>query len=90
MKTYLYFSCTTLLSSNEEMNDIMKIVKSLEEFGLLVKGLSDTIQNEANELKDGFLSILLAAWDSSLLGNLLIGKDTIRASDDKIKVGQDF
>ena len=90
MKTCLYFSCTTLLSSNEEMYDIMKIVKSLEEFGLLVKGLSDTIQNEANELKDGFLSIILAAWGSSLLGNLLIGKDTIRASDDKIKVGQDF
>ena len=38
----------------------MKIVKSLEELGLLIKGLRDTIQNEAKEQKDGFLSILLA------------------------------
>ena len=42
------------------MNDIIKIVKSLEELGLLIKGLRDTIQNEAKEQKDGFLSILLA------------------------------
>ena len=40
---------TTLIISNEEMNDIMKIVKSLEEFGLLIKGISETIKNEAKE-----------------------------------------
>ena len=38
---------TTLIISNEEMNDIMKIVKTLEEFGLLIKGVSETIKNEA-------------------------------------------
>ena len=38
---------TTLIFSNEEMNDIMKIVKSLEESGLLIKGVSKTIKNEA-------------------------------------------
>ena len=38
---------TTLIISNEEMNDIMKIITSLEEFGLLIKGLSETIKNEA-------------------------------------------
>ena len=38
---------TTLILSNEEMNDIMKIVKSLEESGLLIKGVSKTIKNEA-------------------------------------------
>ena len=38
---------TTLIISNEEMNDIIKIVKSLEESGLLIKGVSETIQNEA-------------------------------------------
>ena len=41
------FGDTTLIISNEEMNDIMKIITSLEEFGLLIKGLSETIKNEA-------------------------------------------
>ena len=42
---------TTLIISNKEMNDIMKIVKSLEEFGLLIKGISETIKNEAKKQK---------------------------------------
>ena len=46
---------TTLITSNEEMNDIMKIVQSLEESGLLIKGVSETIQNEASEQKGGIL-----------------------------------
>ena len=50
---------TTLVTSNEEMNDIMKIVKSLEESGLLIKGVSETIKNEAKEQKGGFISMLL-------------------------------
>ena len=41
------------------MEDIMRIVKSLEESGLLVKGISETIKNEAKEQKGGFLPILL-------------------------------
>ena len=44
---------TTLIISNEEMNHIMKIIKSLEESGLLIKGVSETIKNETNE-KEGF------------------------------------
>ena len=40
---------TSLIISNEEMNDIMKIVTSLEESGLLTKGVSETIKNEAKE-----------------------------------------
>ena len=50
---------TTLITSNEEMNDIMKIVKSLEESGLLIKDVSETIKNEAKEQKGEFLSMLL-------------------------------
>ena len=50
---------TTLIISNEEMNDIIKIIKSLEESGLLIKGVSQTIKNEVNEQKGGFLSMLL-------------------------------
>ena len=48
---------TTLLISNEEMNDTMKILKSLEETGLLMKGISETTENETKAQKDGFLSI---------------------------------
>ena len=66
---------TTLLFSNEDLNDIMKIVKSLEESGLLIiKSVSKTIQNEAKEQKDGFLGMLLGALGASSLGNLLTGK----------------
>ena len=50
---------TTLIISNEEMNDIMKIVKTLEGSGLLIKGASQTIKNEAKEQRRGFLVMLL-------------------------------
>ena len=46
---------TTLIISNEEINDIMKIVKSLEEYGLLMKGVIKTIKNERKQQKRGFL-----------------------------------
>ena len=46
-------------TSNEELEDIIKIVKSLEDSGLLLKGVSETIQNEAIEQKGGFVSMLL-------------------------------
>ena len=65
---------TTLIISNDEMEDIMKIVKSLEDFGLLLKGVSKTIQNEAKEQKGGFFSMLLGTIGASLLGNILAGK----------------
>ena len=48
-----------LIISKEEMNDIMKIIKSLEESGFLIKGINKTIKNEVKEQKGGFLSILL-------------------------------
>ena len=81
---------TTLIISNEEMNDIMKIVKSLEDSGLLIKGVSQTIKNEAKEQKGGFLSMLLETLGASLLGNPLTGKGTIRAGKGTIRAGQDF
>ena len=61
------------------MKDIMKIVKSLEDSGLLLKGVSETIQNEVKEQKGGFLSMLLGTLVASLLGNMLTGKGSIRA-----------
>ena len=64
-------SGTTTLISNEELNYIMKIVNSHEEPGLLTKGVSETIKNEAKEQKRVFLEMLLGFLDASLLGNLL-------------------
>ena len=78
----------TLITSNEEMNDIMKIVKSLEASGLLIKGVSKTIKNEAKEQKGRFLSMLLGTLGASLLGHLLTGKGTIRASEGTIRAGE--
>ena len=76
--------------SNEEMNDIMKMIKSLEESGLLIKGVSETIKNEAKEQKGGFLGILLGTLGASSLGNLLAGKSTIRFSEGTNRAGQGF
>ena len=63
---------TTLIISNDEMDDILKILKYLEDSGLLLKGFSETIQNEAKEQKGGFLSMLLGTLGASLHGDLLI------------------
>ena len=65
---------TTLIISNNEIEDIIKIVKSLEDSGLLLKGVTETVQNEVKEQKGGFLSMLLGTLGASLLGNLLTGK----------------
>ena len=70
---------TTLIISNEEMNDIMKIVQALEDSNILLKGVTKTIKNETKEQKGGFLSMLLSTLGASLLGNLLVGKGIVRA-----------
>ena len=73
---------TTLIILNEEVNDIIKIVKSLEESGFLIKGVSETIKNEAKKQKGRFLSMLLGTLGASLLGNQLTGKGAIRTGQD--------
>ena len=62
---------TTLIISNDEMNDILKIVKSLEDSEVLLKDVSETIQNEAKEQRGGFLSMLLGTLGASLLGDIM-------------------
>ena len=62
---------TRLIISNHEINDIIKIVKSLEDSGLLLKAVTETVPNEVKEQKVGFLSMLLGTLSASLLGNLL-------------------
>ena len=69
------------------MEDIIKIVKSLEDSGLLLKGVSETIQNEANEQRGGFLSMLLGTLGASLLGNILTGKGINRAGEGIVRAG---
>ena len=70
---------TTLIISNEEMNDIMKIIQVLEDSNILLKGVTKTIKNETKEQKGGFLSMLLGTLGASLLGNLLARKGIVRA-----------
>ena len=45
---------TTLIISNEEMRDIMKIVQALEDSNSLLKGVTNTIKNETKEQKEDF------------------------------------
>ena len=78
----------TLIVSNKKMRETMKIIKYLEESGILIKGITKTIKNE--EQKGGFISMLLGTLGSSLLGNLLTGKGTIRADEGNVRAGQDF
>ena len=70
------------------MEYIIKIVKFLEDSGLLLKGVSETIQNEAKEQKGGFLSMLLGTLGASLLGNILAGKGMNRAGEGFLGAGQ--
>ena len=72
------------------MNDIMKLVKSFGESGLLIKGVSETIKNEAKEQKGGFIGMLLSTLGASLLGNLLTGKGTIKSGEGIITAAQSF
>ena len=73
------------------MDDILKIVKSLEEFGVLLKGVTETIQNEAKQQRGGFLSMLLGTLGASLLGDILSKglsvKGVIRAGEGTIRAG---
>ena len=70
---------TTLIISNEAMNDIMKIVQVLEDSNILLKGVTKTIEDETKEQKGGFLNMLSGTLGASLLGNLLSGKGIARA-----------
>ena len=84
----------TLIISNEEMNDIMKIVQAIEDSNILLKGVTNTNKNETKEQKGGFLSMLLGTLRASLLGNLLSGKGIVRSGSKnnkgKVIVRADF
>ena len=86
-KKILGCGTTNLIISNEEMNDIMKIVQALEDSDILLKGVTKTIKNGTKEQKGGFLSMLLGTLEASLLGNLLTGKGFVRAGEGTIRAG---
>ena len=69
------------------MEDILKIVKSLEDSGILLKGVSETIKNEAKVQTRGFLSMLLSTLGAGLLGDMLFGKGVRRAGEGTARVG---
>ena len=69
------------------MEDILKIVKSLEDSGLLLEGVSETIKNEAKEQKVVFFGMLLGTSGASLLGNMLADKGVMRAGEGTVRVG---
>ena len=68
----------TLIISNDKIN-MIEIVKFLQEFGLLLKGVNETIKNEAKEQKVSFLFMLLGTLGASFLGTILAGKVMNRA-----------
>ena len=77
-----------LIIEQEDMNDIMKIIEALENSGILLKGVTKTIENETKEQRGGFLGMLLATLGASLFGNLLTGgKGIMRAGDGIVHAG---
>ena len=73
-----------LVIEQEDMNDIMKIIEALENSGILLIGVTKTIENETKEQRGGFLSMLLGTLGASLLGNLLSGKGMMRVGEGNV------
>ena len=80
-------SSTALTISKDEIKDIIRVVKSLEKSGLLLKGVSKTIQNEDKEQRGGFLNMLLDTLGASLFGDILTGREIKRAGEGIVTAG---
>ena len=82
---------TTLIISNDDMQDLLKIVKSLEDSGILLNGITETVKNEVKEQKVSFLSMLLCTLGASLLDDLLrknlSGRGVVKAGEGTIRTG---
>ena len=86
-KKILGSGTTTLIILSDEIEDITKIVKSFEDSGLLLKGVSEAIQDEVKEQKGWFLSMLLGTLRASLLGNMFAGKGINRGGEGFLRAG---
>ena len=88
-KKKFHSSGVKLIIEKEDMNDIMKIIEVLENSGILLKGVTKTIENETKEQRGGFLSMLLGTLGASLLGNLLTGgKGIVCAGKGIVRAGE--
>ena len=77
-----------LVIEQEDMNDIIKIIEALENSGILLKGVTKTIENETKEQRGGFLSMLIGTLGASFLGNILSGKGLVRAGKGIVRAGE--
>ena len=77
----------TLIISNDYMQDLLKKVKSLEDSGMLLDGITEALKNEVQEQKGGFLCMLLGTLGTSFLGNMLAGRGVIRAAEGTVRAG---
>ena len=84
----IHGSGVKLIIEEEDMQDIIKIIKELENCDILLKGVSKKIENEIKEQRGGFLSMLLGTLGASLLGKLLTGKGIMRAGDGIVRAGE--
>ena len=89
MQKKIHGSGVKLIIEQEDMNDIIKIIEALENSGILLKGVTKTIENETKEQRGGFLSMLLGTLGANLLGNLSTGgKGMMRAGEGIVRAGE--
>ena len=81
---------TTLIFSNDDLNDLLKAIKSLENSGILLDGITETVKNKVKKQKGGFLSTLFSVVGLALLSSMFSGKGVIRAVEGTIRVGYGF
>ena len=86
-KKILGFGTATLIISNEEINNILKISKTINDSNIWLTGVTTTIRNEIKEQKEIFISILLGTLGASLLGNLLSRKRTVKGREGTVRAG---
>ena len=84
----IHGSGVKLIIEQDVMNDIIKIIEALENSGILLKGVTKTIENETKEQRGGFLSMLLGTLGARLLSNLLTGKGIMRTGEGIVRAGE--
>ena len=83
-------SAITLVFPNKDLNNIMKIVTSLEVAVFIIKDVTKTVENEVKEQKGRFLGMSAATLGASLLGNMLAGKGVVRSGDEVISASEEI
>ena len=78
---------TTFVDGNNEMKDLSKIVKCLEDSRILLRGVSETVESDVKEQRGGFLTMLMGTLAANLLSSMLTGKGIIRAGEGTIRTG---